>query len=247
MRLSQLAAIPLVFLLAGCPNLLGSSGNEDLNVKVLAVSETIEDSTTAKTYLTWQHVTNVQHYDVIKTLGSTTKRVLENSNQTSYTEPIGIGATPTYKVIAKDASGNEKTTESVTVKVLGETVSAPKNLKVAGESPVKDVTFLIDHAAAKPDLAWDKVENATHYFVQLKDGDGKVYYAAFTDKTQATVGSLLWDDLKLPHFKQVKDQSLPSNRTVFFTVSAVQANDSDLKAATALNYRASAEHKIIRE
>lgn len=244
MRLTRLAALPLVALLVGCPALPGINGNTDLSPKVLAVTKSGSVGTTANAYLEWQAITNAESYQVLYVLGETSE-VADTTSKLSFSEQVQPGLTITYKVRALDGSGNEKASSSpLQVKVMDAQVSAPTDLKVEGETPAKN---LFTPTSAKPTISWGKVDNATHYYVKIeKKSDGKVLYASLTDRLEATMGTLVREDLKLPNYPQVKDQTLPTD-PVFLSVTAIRADDPDLAKATGIDVKPSAQFTIFRQ
>lgn len=245
MRLSRLAALPLVLLLAGCPNLLGSSGNTDLNPKALAVTQNNGAGATANAYLEWQAVTNASLYQVVRTTGSTSDSV-QKSDKTTFTEQVGVGGTVTYKIMALDASGNEKTSSNpLALQVLASEVGAPSGLTVDGKTASTESITPI--STGKPAMSWAAADKATHYYVKITDSEEKTLFSAFTKEPQATVGSLTFADLKVPHYTQSKGDGLPAEKVVRVTISAIRANDADLKVATAFDIKASSTYRLLRE
>ena len=244
MRLKRLAALPLVLLLAGCPNLLGSSGNTELNPKALAVTNSTGAGKTAVAHLTWQPITNASTYQVFRVTDETLE-LATTSDKTAYTEQVEPGHTVTYKVIAKDSSGTEKASSApVKVQVMLAEATPPSNIRVAGETDAKN---LFRPTTATPVISWDKVANATHYYVKIdKKSDGKTLYASLTDQTQVTVGSLSRENLTLIGYPQVKGQGLPGDPTLL-TVTAIRADDPDLAKTTAIDIKPSATYEIYRQ
>ncbi len=244
MRLSKFAALPLVFLLSGCPNLLGSNGNTELSPKALAVTQNTGAGATANAYLEWQPVTNAALYQVLRTTGGSSDSV-QKSDRTSFSEQVGVGSTITYKIVAQDASGNEKTASTpISIQVLGSEVAAPTSLTVDGKTAaLENITSI---STGKPALSWNAAEKATHYYVRISDTNDKTLYAALTKEPQVTVGSLAFEDLKVPHYVQFKGDGLPSEKVVNLVVSAIRANDADLKVATAYDIKASSSYKLYR-
>jgi hypothetical protein len=245
MRLKQLAALPLVFLLAGCPNLLGSSGNTELSPKALAVTQNTGAGATANAYLEWQPITNASQYHVVRTTGQSSETV-QKSDRTSFSEQVGVGTTITYKVVAMDSSGNEKTTSApLSIQVLGSEVAAPIGITI--DSKTADIQNMTTISSGKPAISWAAADKATHYYVRIADSADKTLFAALTKEPQLTVGSLPFEDLKVPHYTQVKGEGIPSEKPVKLVVSAIRANDSDLKVATAYDIKASGTYDIYRK
>lgn len=245
MRLKRLAALPLVLLLAGCPNLLGSSGNTELSPKALAVTQNTGAGPTANAYVEWQPVTNASQYQVIRTTDSSSDSV-QKSDKTSFSEQVGVGSTITYKIIALDASGNEKTVSTpLSIQVLGSEVATPTGITVDGKTAdAKNMTTI---NAGKPAISWSAADKATHYYIRISDSSDKTLYAALTKEPQTTVGTLPFEDLKVPHYKQVKGDGIPAEKPVKLVVSAIRANDGDLKVATAYDIKASVTYDLYRK
>jgi hypothetical protein len=246
MRPLRLAAIPLIVLLSGCPSLFGSTGNNDLSPRLLAVTENKGAGAVANSYLEWQPVTNATRYQVTRTL-NTVSEALPKSDKLSFSEAVGIGSAITYKVVALDASDNEKATSSaLTVNVLPSEIAPPDGIQIDGKPTSSgNITSV---STGKPNIVWAAVDKATHYYVRVyNNSDDKTLFAAFTKDPQATVGTLVWNDIKVPNYPQVKDQSLPSEKVVNVTVAAIRANDADLKVATAFDIKTSAVSKAYRE
>lgn len=245
MRLTRLAALPLVMLLAGCPNLLGSTGNTDLSPKALAVTQNTGAGPTANAYLEWQPVTNAALYQVLRTTGQSSDAV-QKSDKTTFSEQVGVGTTITYKIVALDASGNEKTTSTpLSIQVLGAEVAAPASVTVDGKTAdEKNITSV---GTGKPAISWSAAAKATHYYVKITDSSDKTLFAALTKEPQVTVGSLAFEDLKVPHYTQVKGDGIPAEKVVKLVVSAIRANDADLKVATAYDIKASAAYDLYRK
>lgn len=247
MRLKRLAALPLVLMLTGCPNLMGASGNSELSPKAIAVTENSGAGPTANAYLEWPPVTNASTYHVVRTTSEGTL-VRQKSERTSFTEQVGAGYTVTYKVLALDSGGNEKAASTpVTIEVMTSEVAAPTGITVDGKSASPDNITSLDANANKPTLSWSAVENATHYFVKITDPSDKTIFAAFTKEPQVTVGTLPIDGLKIPQYPQVKGDGIPSGKVVQLVVSAIRANDSDLKVATAFDIRSSVSFDLYRK
>ena len=245
MRLKRLAALPLVLLLAGCPNLLGSSGNTDLSPKALAVTQNTGAGATANAYLEWQPVTNASQYQVLRTTDQTSTSV-QKSDRTTFSEQVGVNTTITYKVVALDSSGNEKITSApLSIQVLGSEVAAPTGITVDGKTA--DINNITSIGIGKPAISWGAAEKATHYYVRISDSNDKTLYSALTKEPQVTVGSLAFEDLKVPHYTQVKGDGIPAEKVVKLVVSAIRANDADLKVATAYDIKASASYDLYRK
>ncbi|MNR80270.1 hypothetical protein D3C86_359860 [compost metagenome] len=245
MRLKRLAALPLVLLLAGCPNLLGSTGNTELNPKALAVTQNTGAGATANAYVEWQPVTNASLYQVLRTTGQNSDSV-QKSDKTHFSEQVGVGSTITYKIVALDASGNEKTTSTpISIQVLASEVAAPSGITVDGKTA--DAQNITSIGAGKPAISWSAADKATHYYVRIADASDKTLYAALTKEPQLTVGTLPFEDLKVPHYTQVKGDGIPAEKVVKLMVSAIRANDADLKVATAYDIKASAAFDLYRK
>lgn len=244
MRLSRLAALPLIVLLSGCPSLFGATGNTELNPRVLAVTQLTDTNAEIHTaYLEWQTITNATRYQLIRTIGTTSQH-LEKTEKTHFSEQIGKDSI-TYKVVALDAGDNEKTTSApLTVQALASEVAAPTKIHVDGKEALEGYTTKV---TGMPSITWTAAEKATHYYVKVYNKSNKTVFAAFTKDTQATVGKLVWEDIKLPNYPQVKDQSLPVKETVYVTVAAIRANDPDLKVATAFDIKTSAVSEVERQ
>ncbi|MNK76984.1 hypothetical protein D3C87_965690 [compost metagenome] len=246
MRLKRLAALPLVLLLAGCPNLLGSTGNTELNPKALAVTQNTGAGATANAYVEWQPVTNASLYQVLRTTGQNSDSV-QKSDKTHFSEQVGVGSTITYKIVALDASGNEKTTSTpISIQVLASEVAAPGDITVDGKK-IADDKNITSVATGKPAISWSPAEKATHYYVKITDEGDKTLFAALTKEPQLTVGALPFEDLKVPHYTQVKGDGIPAGKVVKLMVSAIRANDADLKVATAYDIKASAAFDLYRK
>lgn len=245
MRLKRLAALPLVLLLAGCPNLLGSTGNTELSPKALAVTQNTGAGPTANAYLEWQPVTNASLYHVVRTTGQTTDTI-QKSDKTTFSEQVGVGTTITYKIVALDSAGNEKTASTPTaIQVLNSEVAAPTALTVDGKTAtVENITSI---GTGKPAISWGAADKATHYYIRISDSSDKTLYAALTKEPQVTVGSLPFEDLKVPHYTQVKGEGIPAEKVVKLVVSAIRANDADLKVATAYDIKASSTYDVYRK
>lgn len=245
MRLTRLAALPLIALLTGCPSLFGATGNTELNPRALAVTQNTGAGATANAYLEWQPVTNAALYQVQRTTGASTES-MPKSDKTTFSEQVGVGNTISYKVVAFDPSGNEQRSSApLAVQVLGAEVTAPTGLTVDGKTAsVDNITSI---SLGKPALSWNAAEKATHYYVRIANSEDKTLYAAFTKEPQATVGSLSYEGLKVPHYTQVKGEGLPSEKVVRIVISAIRANDADLKVATAFDIKASSTYRLLRE
>ncbi len=245
MRLKRIAALPLVLLLAGCPNLLGSTGNTDLSPKALAVTQNTGAGATANAYLEWQPVTNASLYHVVRTTGQSSDTV-QKSDKTTFSEQVGVGSTITYKIVALDSSGNEKIASTpIAIQVLASEVAAPTGLTVDGKTAtVENITSI---GTGKPAISWSAADKATHYFIRISDASDKTLYSALTKEPQVTVGTLPFEDLKVPHYTQVKGDGIPAEKVVKLVVSAIRANDADLKVATAYDIKASNTYDIYRK
>ncbi len=240
MRLKRLAAFPLIALLTGCPGLPGINGNAELSPKILAVTQSNGAGTTANAFLEWQGVTNASSYQVLRTIGETTERAV-TTERTAFTEPVQPDFTVTYKIVAKDSSGQDKSTSAnLSVKVLAASVTKPTSIVVDDLPAASD---LFRTSKPRPKISWAKVDAATHYYVKVEK-DGKTLYASLTDQTQVIVGSLTHESIKIPNYPQVKDQSLPED-LVDLTVTAIRANDADLAKATAIDVTPSASYLIL--
>lgn len=244
MRFSRLAALPLIVLLSGCPNMFGATGNNDLSPRLLAVTEDKGAGPIANAYLEWQPVTNATRYQVTRTRDTTSEK-LPKSEKLSFNEAVGINSAITYKVVAFDASDNEKAASAaLTVNVLPSEITVPTGISIDGTPVTPGSAPLV---GAKPTITWAAAEKATHYYVRVYGADDKTIYAAFTKDPSATVGSLVWEGIKVPNYPQVKDQVVPVGKTVNVSISAIRANDADLKVATAFDIKTSAASKMIRE
>jgi fibronectin type 3 domain-containing protein len=247
LRLKRLAALPIVLLLAGCPNLLGSSGNTDLNLKVLAVTQDTGAGATANAYLEWQPITNASQYQVFRTSGESPTS-LQKNDKTTFTEPVGVGKTVSYKIVALDSAGNEKIASSpLTVAVLDAEVGAPTHATADTQPVALGGSGITAITAGQPMIKWGAVEKANHYYIRVYDGEDKTIYAALTKEPEAKVGTLVYSDLKVPNFPQVKDQAISAGKVAYLTISAIRANDADIKAATAFDIKASSVGKLFRE
>lgn len=245
MRLKRLAALPLVLLLAGCPNLLGSTGNTDLSPKALAVTQNTGAGATANAYLEWQPVTNASLYQVIRTTGSSSDTV-QKSDKTTFSEQVGVGTTITYKIAAQDSAGNEKVVSTpLSIQVLDSEVALPSGLTIDGKTATAENITSI--STGKPAISWAATDKATHYYIKITDASEKTLYSAFTKEPQATVGTLTFEDLKVPYYTQVKGEGIPAEKVVKVVVSAIRANDADLKVATAFDIKASAPYDMYRK
>ncbi len=221
------AALAVCFVLSGCPVLGDVLGSKTPNPKILAVTESSTPDT-SKVYLKWQTTSGGRIYEVYKVIGGQENR-LSAQTKLEYTDSVAADTEVTYFVRALDESGKPiGDSPRLTTRTLKATLSKPTGLKADDN----DAAPLATVSSLSPKLAWTTVDNATGYYVALKEqlGDldiGALHLGTLTTATSFRVG-LSVEDPNLPMF-EVKYQPLRNQQTFTYSVTAFRADTTVLK------------------
>lgn len=243
MRKSMLAlALGATTLLAGCPNLLGSSAKPTLEPKVLAITTSDQGITTASVALSWSGVTNAGTYQIIRKVGdSATSKLLATTDKTSYSDQVNPNLSITYTVQAYSPSGDLLVSSSPkTVQVLDAKVTKPTGLAI--DSQIASGDAIVTAKSSKPGLTWTDTANANAYYVTINEANdgsnGKLVFSALTKSPTLTVGTLPQSDISLPNFTQLNSSGLTRGKIYFVNLMSIRADNTDLSLATGFDVAA---------
>lgn len=243
MRKSMLAlTLGITALLAGCPNLIGSSSKPTLEPKVLAVTTSEQGITTASVALSWSGVTNAATYQIIRKVGdSATSKLLATTDKTLYSDNVNPNLTISYTVQAYSPTGDMLVSSSPkTVQVLNATVAKPSGLSI--DSKVASGDAIVTANSSKPTFTWTDTTGVNAYYLTVNEEDqgvnGKLVFAAVTKSPALTLGTLPQSDLSLPKFTQLNSNGLTKGKIYSINLTSIRADNADLTLATAFDVAA---------